>query len=117
MIDAPDVFVCPTCGGSLYEHGVPASSYHCYNGRAFTGETLLADQAEVASNALWVALRSLSEQAELCRRLAGQARRKGRMRQAHQYTRMAKDALLRARQVRALVEPVAGADDGGHHRA
>jgi two-component system chemotaxis response regulator CheB len=75
---APSVFTCPECGGSLWEtseHGV--LRYRCHVGHAYTGEALVDSQTEVLEQAMWTALRSLEEAAFLRKRMSQHARERG----------------------------------------
>jgi two-component system chemotaxis response regulator CheB len=70
----PSGFACPHCHGVL--NHVPDGDelrYRCRTGHAWSATSLLAEQREAVENALWVALRSLEERAEMFRRLAAQA--------------------------------------------
>ncbi|TML79339.1 MAG: chemotaxis protein CheB [Actinobacteria bacterium] len=71
---------CPECGGTLWEHeegGV--LRFKCHVGHAFTRESLDTAQGQSVEAALWSALRSLEERAELLKRLArrSQAAKRG----------------------------------------
>lgn len=62
---------CPECGGSLWEHdeqGLPR--FKCHVGHAYSPDSLEVSQAQALEGALWAALRSLQERADLFRRLA-----------------------------------------------
>jgi two-component system, chemotaxis family, protein-glutamate methylesterase/glutaminase len=66
---------CPECGGTLWEHeegGV--LRFKCHVGHAFTRESLETAQGQAVEAALWSALRSLEERADLLKRLAGRSR-------------------------------------------
>ena len=66
---------CPECGGALWEHedgGV--LRFKCQVGHAFTRESLATAQGEAVEAALWSALRSLEERADLLKRLARRSR-------------------------------------------
>jgi two-component system chemotaxis response regulator CheB len=77
-IGTPSGFVCPDCGGGLYEIEVePLWRFRCRVGHAYTAEVLLADKAEVVEQALWVALRTLEEKLELHQRMVERAEQQG----------------------------------------
>ncbi len=77
--DTPPVFICPECGGALWqvEHG-DQFRFRCHLGHAFTGASLLAGQERNVEEALWSALRGLDENAGLNRRMAEKARARNR---------------------------------------
>lgn len=73
---SPSQFGCPECGGVLWE--IDQSGllrYRCRVGHAYTVRHLRAEQRQEVETALWSALRALEENASLCRRMAGQARK------------------------------------------
>ena len=70
----PSAFVCPECGGSLWElHDGELVRYRCRVGHAFSAQSLLAEQGEAVEDALWTALRALEERASLLYRMARRA--------------------------------------------
>jgi two-component system, chemotaxis family, protein-glutamate methylesterase/glutaminase len=75
------MFACPDCGGVLWElSDGDLVRYRCRVGHAYTGEGLLVAQTDQAEEALWTALRSLEEQADLARGLSRRMRERGRER-------------------------------------
>jgi two-component system, chemotaxis family, protein-glutamate methylesterase/glutaminase len=83
----PSGYVCPDCSGSLMT--VNEGSYRCRVGHAWTGDSLIAAREGEVSTALWVALRSLQEKANLARRMALHA---GPGARAQRYTAVAEEA-------------------------
>jgi two-component system, chemotaxis family, protein-glutamate methylesterase/glutaminase len=78
MIGTPSAFVCPDCGGGLYEiEDAPLWRFRCRVGHAFTADVLRAGKAEVLEQALWVALRTLEEKIELHQRMVQRAAERG----------------------------------------
>lgn len=68
-------FTCPECHGALWE--ITDGSilrYRCHVGHAYTGETMLAAQADHIEKMLWDLMRSHRERAELARRMADRER-------------------------------------------
>ena len=61
-------YTCPDCNGSLVALG--DNSYRCRVGHAWTAESLLEARDTGIEGALWVALRSLQEKANLSRKMA-----------------------------------------------
>jgi two-component system chemotaxis response regulator CheB len=79
----PAGLACPSCTGSLWQvKEGRALRFRCHTGHAFSGESLLSEQSEGLEEALYSALRALSEKAALARRLAATYDRKFPHRQA-----------------------------------
>jgi two-component system chemotaxis response regulator CheB len=64
----PSGYICPDCNGSLME--LAERSFRCRVGHAWTADALLRARDEEVEGALWIALRSLQEKANMSRRLA-----------------------------------------------
>jgi two-component system chemotaxis response regulator CheB len=74
----PSSYVCPDCGGSLWEFTEGGlSRFRCHTGHGYTVDTLLAAQNGKLENALWSAVRVLMERAALHRQLAGRTADRG----------------------------------------
>jgi two-component system chemotaxis response regulator CheB len=85
-IGEPSGFVCPDCGGGLYEiEAEPLWRFRCRVGHAYTAEVLRAEKAEILEQALWVALRTLEEKLELHQRMAERAEQQGLVLTASQW--------------------------------
>lgn len=69
-LGAPTPYICPECHGPLWENpmGGPLE-YRCHVGHSYSPESLLIDQDEDLERALWSAVRTFEEQADLLRRL------------------------------------------------
>jgi two-component system chemotaxis response regulator CheB len=77
-VGTPSVFSCPECGGVLWEiQDGTLLRFRCRVGHAFTPETVLAQQEETLEEALWVALKTLEENASLTQRMLHQAQQRG----------------------------------------
>jgi two-component system, chemotaxis family, protein-glutamate methylesterase/glutaminase len=62
---------CPECGGALWEHSESGViRFKCHVGHAYSLESLDVSQSQGLEMALWAALRSLQERADMFRRLA-----------------------------------------------
>ncbi len=91
----PSPFVCPECGGALWESERGGFlHFRCRVGHGYSAESLLADQSDTLEAALWTAVRSLEEQADLARRLAERTRHKGLHRSAERFVSTAREAEL-----------------------
>jgi two-component system chemotaxis response regulator CheB len=70
----PTPLTCPECGGVLHESGEgPLTRFSCQVGHIYSPESLANGQADALEGALWGALRSLEERADLLRRMARRA--------------------------------------------
>jgi two-component system, chemotaxis family, protein-glutamate methylesterase/glutaminase len=67
-LGAPSGYTCPDCNGSLMT--LSETSYRCRVGHAWTADALLKARDDEVEDAVWVALRSLKEEANLSRRMA-----------------------------------------------
>lgn len=94
-------FTCPDCGGNLFQlHERNLLQYRCRVGHAFSGATLLAGQSEAQEEALWAAIRSLEERAELLLQLAKSARSSNRNRSAQRFEAQVQEIQQRADLIR-----------------
>ena len=114
---APQILSCPECKGLLYElDDGGLMRFRCRTGHGYTAETVLAEQAEALEAALWIALNTLEESANLSRRLADRARENGHPRLVERYAGKVRDAEARAeilRRVLARDEKLAGGATNG----
>jgi two-component system chemotaxis response regulator CheB len=78
QVGSPSAYSCPECGGVLWEvHDSELTRFRCRTGHAFSPDSALAEQSEKIEQALWVALKTLDENASLSRRMAKQALQNG----------------------------------------
>jgi two-component system chemotaxis response regulator CheB len=70
-------FICPTCGGALWEQRSEALGFECRIGHAFDAAQLWVEHCAARNRALASAARSLAENAALARRLAAWTREHG----------------------------------------
>jgi two-component system chemotaxis response regulator CheB len=73
-IAKPSSFVCPDCGGGLWELRGKEARYRCRVGHGYSVDDLVASQDAQVERALWAAARSLEDRAALSRSLAEQWR-------------------------------------------
>ena len=70
----PTELACPECGGPLLERDEgPLVRFACRVGHVFSPDSLMAEHGKELERALWSALRSLEERADLYRRMARRA--------------------------------------------
>jgi two-component system, chemotaxis family, protein-glutamate methylesterase/glutaminase len=100
----PSSFVCPECGGALWESERGGFlHFRCHVGHGYSAETLLANQSDTLEAALWTAVRSLEEKADLARRLAERTRHRGLHRSAERFASTAREAELGSSMIRAAL--------------
>jgi two-component system, chemotaxis family, protein-glutamate methylesterase/glutaminase len=67
----PSALVCPECQGPIWEVTEDRhSQFRCLVGHYFSPESFVAEEAEAVERALWVAVKTLQERADLLKRLA-----------------------------------------------
>jgi two-component system chemotaxis response regulator CheB len=77
--------------------------FRCRIGHAWTADGLVAQQDITVETALWSAVRTLQEKAELSERLAHRARKDGRPVSAHHFQEAAREAHRSAVVLRELL--------------
>lgn len=105
----PLTTVCPDCGGVLTErreHGVTV--FACHVGHSYSPGSLVDLQRSAVENALWTAVRALSDREALLHRLAGQSHARGQERSARSFARQAEAATKQADHVREAIAALAG---------
>lgn len=105
----PSNLTCPDCHGPLSRivEGKHVR-FRCRVGHAWSVQSLLAQQGVALEGALWMALRSLEEKADLCRQMAHRAREDQRPLTAAQFTEQADEALHAAHLLRELLLEMPG---------
>jgi two-component system chemotaxis response regulator CheB len=106
----PSAFSCPECGGVLWElRDRELVRFRCRVGHAFSPESMQAAQTESLEYALWTALKTLQEGANLSLRMVQRARQAGNLKTAELFQRRAQEALDKAAIVRdALLNGLPG---------
>lgn len=103
-LNRPNTLTCPDCGGSLQETVVEGSPhYTCHIGHRFTASDMDAGQLQQMETALAVALRTLNERVELCRRMAETSKENGQAYAAERWEKSRQEAEDRARVLRRFV--------------
>jgi two-component system chemotaxis response regulator CheB len=104
----PVPLTCPDCHGPLFR--IPDGVLHrfrCLVGHAWSAESLAAQHTNAVEGALWMALRTLEEKAELSRAMAARAVAAGHALTARTFSERAEDAHQAALLVRDLLERAA----------
>ncbi|GAA6619050.1 chemotaxis protein CheB [Scytonema sp. NUACC26] len=92
---------CPDCGGSLFQlQERNFLQFRCRVGHSFSAANLQAAQAQVQEEALWAAIRSLEERAELMLNMAANARSSNRTQSAKLFEAQAIEAQQRSDLIR-----------------
>jgi two-component system chemotaxis response regulator CheB len=104
MLGRPSRFTCPDCGGSLWDgHPDEPGKFRCRVGHSWTAHGLLDQQAVLLDQALWTALRALSERADLVRRMRDKATAAGHGYGARMYERQLEEYEAKAQVVRDVL--------------
>lgn len=103
-------FICPDCGGALYEDGTESlPHFQCRVGHSYSVNALLTEKNDRLESALWAAVRSLKENAELKQRTAATLERAGSKIHA---ARLREDAEVQLQQAKLLRERLIEGTDG-----
>jgi two-component system chemotaxis response regulator CheB len=95
---------CPECGGPLWEINVDqVKRYRCHVGHAFTEWALLVDQDESIEHALWMAMRTMEERANLLTKMADTERDAGRGRTERNFREHSEESRTHANAIRNLI--------------
>jgi two-component system chemotaxis response regulator CheB len=100
-------FVCPDCGGVLYESsvgGVP--TFTCSVGHSYSIDSLSAAQDERLEDSLWTAIRALEDRIVLLDRLAARARDSGAPNSERHFRDRAADLTEKVSVIRQAVQRV-----------
>lgn len=104
-LGTPSRFSCPECHGTLWEVAEGnLLRYRCHVGHAFTGDAMLAAQADEVDHLLSALLRSHQERADLARRMAEQERLENRHSLAAQFLARAREYERDAEVVQRLLQ-------------
>lgn len=95
---------CPDCGGPLWSLKTDmVRRYRCHVGHGFTAKALLASQDSTLEQALWIAMRTLEERANLSKMMAEDELRRGRGKSAQVYQEQADMYRTNAQVIRRLL--------------
>jgi len=99
---------CPDCGGPMWQSGEgDSATFRCHVGHALSTHVLLGAQSESIERSLWVAVRTLSEQAATLHRLADSAHERSQPVESA-YRARADEALGHADQARSFLLSLRG---------
>jgi two-component system chemotaxis response regulator CheB len=100
----PSALTCPECGGALWEiQEGEVTRFRCHVGHGYSAEALISAQYDEVEAALWTALRTLEESAEMARRLAERADKRGHRVTADRFLTQSHETEERARLVRNVL--------------
>ncbi|MBD2576075.1 chemotaxis protein CheB [Oscillatoria sp. FACHB-1406] len=95
---------CPECGGPLWRiESDRVKRYRCHVGHGFTAKALMADQDEALEQALWAAMRTMEERANIALAMAKDEEKRGHSRSAQAYQEQAKVSKAHANVIRKLL--------------
>ena len=95
---------CPECNGGIFEiHVEGAPEFRCRVGHAYSAQSLYLEKRASLETALWTALRTLEESAELARRLVTRSTRFGNGRAADSFQHNADVYTERAEVIRRVL--------------
>ncbi|HEX4307347.1 MAG TPA: chemotaxis protein CheB [Solirubrobacterales bacterium] len=108
---SPTLLTCPDCGGVMLERDDGGLvRFACQVGHAYSPESLNEHQGEALESALWKATRTLDERADLLRRMARRAERRGIERTGARLARKADVASDQADEIRATILRLRGSE-------
>ena len=100
---------CPECSGPLWEvNGESPLRYRCYLGHGTNAHELLSQNSEQIEQALWSAVRALSDRAATLEALALEAAQEGNVASSESYAARARDARTHATVAREFMFDAAG---------
>lgn len=106
----PSGFTCPECEGPLWEiRDKEVLRFRCRVGHAYTAESMLSEKSEALEAALWVALNTLEEGAQMSRRLAAESHARGHEHTAVRFEERARKTREQAALIRQVLS--SGAPD------
>lgn len=101
---AASVFSCPDCHGVLlevHEHGI--TQYRCRIGHVYSVDALVEGQRDAVERAMWAAVRSLEEDAELAQRIYEKAAMGDKRRAAEHFLRRTEVSRKNADVIRGIL--------------
>lgn len=97
-------FTCPECHGPIWEiQDNSLLRFRCRTGHAYTADSFLEEQSEALEAALWMAVNTLEESAQMSARLATEAGGRGHHLVQDRFTDKARTARERAAIIRQVI--------------
>jgi two-component system, chemotaxis family, protein-glutamate methylesterase/glutaminase len=100
ILAAPAGLVCPDCGGGLALLIPGQIGFGCRSGHVWSADALLDTTDQPLQAALWTAVRTLDDKAELAERMAATARQRGNVALARRYSGSMQETKAAARLLR-----------------
>lgn len=98
------LYTCPDCHGPLWEiDDGDEPRFRCQIGHAFTSEALMVSQADAVDAALWTALETLEQRAQMTEQMASRARQSQRPNAARYFESQARDTREKIQTLRHLL--------------
>ncbi len=95
---------CPECSGPLWQIDTDnVRRYRCHVGHGFTAKALIATQDAILEQALWAAMRTMEERANLSANMARDETKRGRYKSAEVYEERAQTSKTHAQVIRQLL--------------
>ena len=95
---------CPECNGPLWQIDTDqVTRYRCHVGHGFTARALLASQDKTLEQALWAAMRTMEESANMAQIMARNEKSRGRSRLAQTYKEKSDMSKAHAQTIRQLL--------------
>ena len=95
---------CPECAGPLWQIDTDSvRRYRCHVGHGFTAKALMATQDTALEQALWAAMRTMEERANLAATMAQDEMDRGRHKSAEVYEERAQTSKAHAQTIRGLL--------------
>ena len=95
---------CPECNGPLWEIDADGMRrYRCHVGHGFTAKALMASQDAALEQALWAAMRTMEERANMAQMMAQNEEKRGRSKSAQVYVERAQESKSHAQVIRKLL--------------
>lgn len=102
-------FTCPECRGPIREMEEDGLvRYRCRVGHAYSLESLIAARDDSVEDALWVALQTLQERAQMLNTMAGDDEARGRARSSGSLRERAQETQAHAQRLRDLIARMEG---------
>ena len=105
---SPTDFTCPECNGAIREiEGEPIRRFRCRVGHAYSADDFVAAKETGVDDALWLALQTFQEQAQILDALAIEDKRRGWTRNVASYEKRVREMREAADKLRELVASLA----------